>query len=108
MHPENCCWSCCQGNHAEDVKECYYYLDNTPTHSYMKYLYKYPQRRFPHDELLRQSEDRKRLKETRDVDSDEFELLDTGSRLIVNTAARRHCHSVARSFHRVTEVQASL
>src|SRR6478609_1321202 len=36
-----------EGNHGEDVKECYFYLDNTPTHSYMKYLYKYPQTAFP-------------------------------------------------------------
>jgi hypothetical protein len=36
-----------EGNHGEDVKEYYFYLDSTPTHSYMKYLYKYPQRRFP-------------------------------------------------------------
>ena len=38
-----------EGNHGEDVKECYYYLDSTPTHSYMKYLYKYPQAAFPYD-----------------------------------------------------------
>ena len=36
-----------EGNHGEDVKECYFYVDSTPTHSYMKYLYKYPQREFP-------------------------------------------------------------
>ena len=41
-----------QGNHGEDVKELYYYLDSTPTHSYMKFLYKYPQRRFPYEELV--------------------------------------------------------
>ena len=41
-----------EGNHGEDVKECYYYLDNTPTHSYMKYLYKYPQAAFPYAQLL--------------------------------------------------------
>ena len=44
-----------QGNHGEDVKECYFYLDNTPTHSYMKYLYKYPQAAFPYDELLKKT-----------------------------------------------------
>jgi hypothetical protein len=60
-----------EGNHGEDVKECYYYLDNTPTHSYMKYLYKYPQAAFPYDELLR--ENRSRSKSER-----EFELNDTG------------------------------
>ena len=41
-----------QGNHGEDVKECYYYLDSTPTHSYMKCLYKYPQAEFPYKQLL--------------------------------------------------------
>jgi hypothetical protein len=41
-------WAGPQGNHAEDVKECYYYLDSTPTHAYMKYLYKYPQAEFPY------------------------------------------------------------
>ena len=60
-----------QGNHGEDVKELYYYLDNTPTHSYMKSLYKYPQNKFPYEELI--SENEKRGK-----DEPEFELLDTG------------------------------
>jgi len=60
-----------EGNHGEDVKELYYYLDNTPTHSYMKYLYKYPQNKFPYEQLI--SENRKRGK-----DDLEFELLDTG------------------------------
>src|SRR5690349_2263686 len=41
-----------EGNHGEDVKECYFYLDSTPTHSYMKYLYKYPQAPFPYDDLV--------------------------------------------------------
>ena len=41
-----------EGNHGEDVKELYYYLDNIPTHYYMKYLYKYPQEEFPYDELI--------------------------------------------------------
>src|SRR5262249_1572630 len=41
-----------EGNHGEDVKEYYFYLDNTPTHSYMKYLYKYPQRAFPYWDLV--------------------------------------------------------
>src|ERR1700738_4296936 len=40
-----------EGNHGEDVKECYYYLESTPTHSYLKALYKYPQRRFPYEQL---------------------------------------------------------
>ena len=60
-----------QGNHGEDVKEYYYYLDNTPTHSYMKMLYKYPQRPFPYAELLRENEQR-------DAHDFEYELLDTG------------------------------
>ena len=60
-----------EGNHGEDVKECYFYLDSTPTHSYMKYLYKYPQTAFPYEELL--EENRKRRK-----DQPEYELLETG------------------------------
>jgi hypothetical protein len=44
-----------EGNHGEDVKEYYFYLDSAPTHSYMKYLYKYPQRAFPYDRLLEQN-----------------------------------------------------
>jgi hypothetical protein len=60
-----------EGNHGEDVKEYYFYLDNTPTHSYMKYLYKYPQAAFPYDQLV--AENRKR-----DKGQPEFELLDTG------------------------------
>ena len=50
-----------QGNHGEDVKELYYYLDNIPTHYYMEYLYKYPQQEFPYEELLK--ENRKRSKD---------------------------------------------
>ncbi len=60
-----------EGNHGEDVKECYYYLDSTPTHSYMKYLYKYPQAAFPYERLV--NENRNRGKDVK-----EFELLDTG------------------------------
>ncbi|GMU84000.1 MAG: hypothetical protein AMXMBFR47_38700 [Planctomycetota bacterium] len=60
-----------EGNHGEDVKELYYYLDATPTHSYMKLLYKYPQRAFPYARLV--EENRRRGK-----DQPEFELLDTG------------------------------
>ena len=60
-----------QGNHGEDVKEYYFYLDQTPTCSYSKFLYKYPQAEFPYQKLL--AETRKRGK-----DSPEFELLDTG------------------------------
>src|SRR5579871_466800 len=58
-----------EGNHGEDVKEYWFYLDNTPTHSYMRVLYKYPQREFPYTQLLRENEGRK---------GPEFELLDTG------------------------------
>jgi hypothetical protein len=60
-----------QGNHGEDVKEQYYYLDSTPTHSYMRMLYKYPQAAFPYDDLLAQNAARTRLEP-------EYELLDTG------------------------------
>jgi hypothetical protein len=60
-----------EGNHGEDVKEYYFYLDSTPTHSYMKYLYKYPQAAFPYRQLVEQSRQRTR----RDL---EYELLDTG------------------------------
>jgi len=60
-----------EGNHGEDVKEYYFYLDSTPTHSYMKFLYKYPQATFPYDQLV--AENRKRGKR-----DSEFELMDTG------------------------------
>jgi hypothetical protein len=60
-----------EGNHGEDVKEQYFYLDSTPTHSYMKYLYKYPQAEFPYQRLVEENRARGR-------DSREFELLDTG------------------------------
>jgi len=61
-----------EGNHGEDVKECYYYLDNTPTHAYMKALYKYPQRAFPYADLV--AENGRRGK-----GDPEYELLDTGA-----------------------------
>nr|WP_211436168.1 hypothetical protein [Candidatus Kuenenia stuttgartiensis]CAJ71696.1 unknown protein [Candidatus Kuenenia stuttgartiensis] len=60
-----------EGNHGEDVKEYYYYLDNTPVHSYMKMLYKYPQKEFPYTELVNENRRRGRHKP-------EFELIDTG------------------------------
>jgi len=60
-----------EGNHGEDVKEYYFYLDSTPTHSYMKYLYKYPQAEFPYTQLV--EENRRRSRE-----DPEYELLDTG------------------------------
>lgn len=60
-----------EGNHGEDVKEYYFYLDSTPTHSYMKYLYKYPQTTYPYWDLIQEN----RRREGR---GDEYELLDTG------------------------------
>jgi hypothetical protein len=60
-----------QGNHGEDVKEYYFYLDNTPTHSYMKYLYKYPQSEYPYNDLIQTNQQRGR-------GDFEYELLDTG------------------------------
>src|SRR5947199_180481 len=60
-----------EGNHGEDVKECYFYLNSTPTHSYFKALYKYPQTEFPYARLL--EENRRRTRQ-----EPEFELLDTG------------------------------
>jgi len=60
-----------ESNHGEDVKEYYFYVDSTPTHSYMKYLYKYPQRAYPYDELVRTNRGRSR-------EEFEYELLDTG------------------------------
>jgi len=60
-----------EGNHGEDVKEYYFYLDSTPTHSYMKYLYKYPQREFPYSDLVETNKRRSR-------EDMEYELLDTG------------------------------
>ena len=62
-----------EGNHGEDVKEYWFYLDNTPTHSYMRMLYKYPQREFPYAQLL--EENRRRWGQ---VGAAEYELLDTG------------------------------
>ncbi|MGI0493676.1 MGH1-like glycoside hydrolase domain-containing protein [Alkalinema pantanalense CENA528] len=60
-----------EGNHGEDVKEYYFYLDNTPTHSYMKALYKYPHQAFPYSQLVEENRQR-------DRHQPEFELLDTG------------------------------
>jgi hypothetical protein len=60
-----------EGNHGEDVKEYYFYLDSTPTHSYMKFLYKYPQAAFPYEQLVRENRGRGRKEP-------EFELIDTG------------------------------
>ena len=63
------------GNHGEDVKECYYYLDSTPTHSYMKALYKYPQAPYPYEWLTHENRVRSKL-------DPEFELADTGKFII--------------------------
>src|SRR6478735_2829900 len=60
-----------EGNHGEDVKEYYFYVDSTPTHSYMKFQYKYPQAAFPYADLVEES--RRRGK-----DASEYELADTG------------------------------
>ncbi len=60
-----------EGNHGEDVKELYYYLDNTPTHYYMEYLYKYPQKAFPYEKLKVENKNRTRHEP-------EYEILDTG------------------------------
>lgn len=60
-----------EGNHGEDVKETYYYLDSTPTHSYMKMLYKYPQAEFPYLRLIEENRNRSKTE-------GEFELIDTG------------------------------
>ena len=60
-----------QGNHGEDVKELYSYLDNLPTHYYMEYLYKYPQQAFPYDQLRTENQKRTRM-------DPEYEILDTG------------------------------
>jgi hypothetical protein len=59
-----------EGNHGEDVKEYYFYLDSTPTHSYMKYLYKYPQAAYPYDDLVETNKERTRFEQ-------EYELIDT-------------------------------
>jgi len=60
-----------EGNHGEDVKEYYFYLDSTPTHSYMKYLYKYPQAAYPYEDLIKTNQQRNK-------NELEYELLDTG------------------------------
>jgi hypothetical protein len=60
-----------EGNHGEDVKECYYYLDATPTSSYLKFLYKYPQAAFPYAQLVNENRKRTRM-------DPEYELIDTG------------------------------
>src|SRR3954447_10467435 len=61
-----------EGNHGEDVKEYYFYLDSTPTHSYMRYLYKYPQSAYPYEQIIRTNRERGRHEP-------EYELLETGA-----------------------------
>src|SRR5215212_2016896 len=63
-----------ESNHCEDVKECYFYLDSTPTHSYMKYLYKYPHKAYPYGDLVAETARRKAA----DPHALEYELIDTG------------------------------
>ncbi len=63
-----------EGNHGEDVKEYYFYQDSTPTHSYMRMLYKYPHAAFPYEQLVRENGRRK----AEDHSALEFELMDTG------------------------------
>jgi hypothetical protein len=60
-----------EGNHGEDVKECYFYLDSTPTHSYMKFLYKYPEAAYRYEKLIQENR-------TRGRGDLEYELIDTG------------------------------
>ena len=60
-----------QGNHGESLKEAHFHLDNTPTHSYMKYLYKYPQHKFPYEKLVEENGKRSR-------DVPEYTIMDTG------------------------------
>lgn len=69
-------WTILQGNHGEDVKELYYYLDSTPTHSYMKALYKYPQNEYPYSQL----ENENRI---RGFMMPEYEILDTGKTYLI-------------------------
>jgi hypothetical protein len=63
-----------EGNHGEDVKEYYYFLDNTPTHSWMRWLYKYPQQAYPYDDLVAENARRR----SEEPGAPEYELIDTG------------------------------
>ncbi len=80
-----CCWL--QGNHGEDCKELYYYLDSSPTHSYMKALYKYPRDGYPYQTLVEGNI-------ARGVDQLEFEVEDTG---IIKVSWKYHAHIYYRS-----------
>mgnify|MGYP003579470113 CR=1 FL=1 len=79
-----------EGNHAEDCKEHYYYLDSTPTHSYMKMLYKYPQQEFPYNLLVEENRRRGKM-------DPEFELIDTG--IFNGYIALRHCCNADKGSH---------
>ncbi|MGH7392330.1 MAG: MGH1-like glycoside hydrolase domain-containing protein [Candidatus Rokuibacteriota bacterium] len=78
-----------EGNHGEDVKEYYYYLDSTPTHSYMKFLYKYPHAAYPYAALVEENR-------RRDRRGPEFELIDTG------VFADNRCHDVLVEYAKAT------
>jgi hypothetical protein len=69
-----------EGNHGESIKEAHFYLDNTPSHSYMKYLYKYPQKKFPYEDIRKENASRSR-------DVPEYNLIDTGIFECVSTEA---------------------
>ena len=80
-----------EGNHGEDVKEYYFYLDSTPTHSYMKYLYKYPQAAFPYDDLVETN--RRRSRQRIRVRTARYRRLRRGPLL---RRVRRVCQGVSR------------
>ena len=82
-----------EGNHGEDVKEYYFYIDSTPTHSYMKYLYKYPQREFPYRDLVETNRSRSR-------EEFEYELIDTG--FSMTTAISTCSSSMPRKVRKTT------
>ena len=81
-----------EGNHGEDVKELYYYLDGTPTHSYMRMLYKYPQSAYPYDHIVAENH-------KRGYDDPEYELIDTASS---TSSAITMSSSSMRRAHRTT------
>ena len=95
-----------QGNHGEDVKECYYYLDSTPTHSYMKGLYKYPQREFPYARLV--DENRRRTRQRSGVRARSTRASSTTTATSTSSSstprrARRHPRSASRVANRGPE-----
>ena len=64
-----------EGNHGEDVKEYYFYLDSTPTHSYLKYLYKYPQAAYPYENIIRSNRGRNRHQLEYELSTREFSTM---------------------------------